>query len=99
MAIELELLMQIVERGCALLGYVPIGNIGMLLLATRLRTAAVLPGGHAVRLVTESRWLQLPLEVSFHVTSAQNALCKSREASACTREPGAALAKSSPKMM
>ena len=56
-------LLQIVERGCALLGYVPIGNIGMLLLATRLRTAAVLPGGHAVRLVTESRWLQLPLEV------------------------------------
>ena len=51
------------ERGCTLLGYVPIGNIGMLLLATRLRTAAVLPGGHAVRLVTESRWLQLPLEV------------------------------------
>jgi hypothetical protein len=57
------LYVQIVERGCALLGYVPIGNIGMLLLATRLRTAAVLPGGHAVRLVTESRWLQLPLEV------------------------------------
>ena len=54
---------QIVERGCALLGYAPIGNIGMLLLATRLRTAALLPGGHAVRLVTESRWLQLPLEV------------------------------------
>ena len=51
------------ERGCALLGYAPIGNIGMLLLATRLRTAALLPGGHAVRLVTESRWLQLPLEV------------------------------------
>ena len=55
--------LQIMERGCALLGYAPIGNIGMLLLATRLRTAAVLPGGHAVRLVTESRWLQLPLQV------------------------------------
>ena len=54
---------QIVERGCALLGYAPIGNIGMLLLATGLRTAALLPGGHAGRLVTESRWLQLPLEV------------------------------------
>ena len=63
--------MQIVERGCALLGYVPIGNIGMLLLATRLRTAAMLPGGHAVRLVTESRWLQLPLQVcsNYHNTS------------------------------
>ena len=59
----MQLIAQIVERGCALLGYVPIGNVGMLLLATRLRTAALLPGGHAVRLVTESRWLQLPLEV------------------------------------
>ncbi len=63
--------MQIMERGCALLGYAPIGNIGMLLLATRLRTAAVLPGGHAVRLVTESRWLQLPLQVHTCAASAQ----------------------------
>jgi len=51
------------ERGCALLGYVPIGNVGMLLLATRLRSAATLPGGRIMRLVTESRWLQLPLPV------------------------------------
>lgn len=56
-------LCQIVERGCALLGYAPIGNIGMLLLATRLRNAATLPGGHIIRLVTESRWLQLALQV------------------------------------
>jgi hypothetical protein len=56
---------QIMERGCALLGYAPIGNIGMLLLATRLRNAATLPGGHIIRLVTESRWLQLPLQVIF----------------------------------
>ena len=54
---------QILERGCALLGYAPVGNIGLLLLATRLRTAATLPGGHIVRLVTESRWMLLPLEV------------------------------------
>ena len=70
------LYMQIVERGCALLGYVPIGNIGMLLLATRLRTAAVLPGGHAVRLVTESRWLQLPLEVFNSNMPHCNSLCE-----------------------
>ena len=54
---------QIVERGCALLGYAPVGNVGLLLLATRLRTAATLPGSHTVRLVTESRWMLLPLEV------------------------------------
>eukprot|EP00884_Botryococcus_braunii_P003715 jgi/Botrbrau1/13344/Bobra.0158s0001.2 len=34
----------------------------MLLVATRTRTAAMLPGGHAVRLVTESRWIQIPLQ-------------------------------------
>ena len=70
------LYMQIVERGCVLLGYVPIGNIGMLLLATRLRTAAVLPSGHAVRLVTESRWLQLPLEVFNSNMPHCNCLCE-----------------------
>ena len=70
-AAEHALRMQIMERGCALLGYAPIGNIGMLLLATRLRTAAVLPGGHAVRLVTESRWLQLPLQVQVCAVTAQ----------------------------
>ena len=56
--------LQILERGCALLGYAPIGNTGMLLLATRLRSAAVLPGGHTIRLVAESRWLQISLLVS-----------------------------------
>ena len=56
--------LQILERGCALLGYAPIGSIGMLLLATRLRSAAVLPGGHLIRLVAESRWLQISLLVS-----------------------------------
>ncbi|BDA46239.1 probable phosphoinositide phosphatase SAC9 [Coccomyxa sp. Obi] len=55
---------EIMERGCALLGYVPIGNVGMLLLATRLRNAATLPGGHIMRLVTESRWMQIPLPES-----------------------------------
>lgn len=54
---------QLLERGCALLGYASLGNLGMLLLATRLRTAAVLPGGHLIRLVAEHKWLQIPLQV------------------------------------
>jgi hypothetical protein len=70
---------QILERGCALLGYAPIGNVGMLLLATRLRSAAVLPGGHVIKLVTESRWLQLPLEVR---------ACTSHLLSPCTHALG-----------
>lgn len=54
---------QVMERGQALLGYVPVGDVGMILLATRLRVAAVLPGGHQVRLVAESKWLHIPLQV------------------------------------
>ncbi len=55
--------MQIIERGCALLGYAPIGHLAFVVLATRVRPAATLPGGHMVRLVAESRWLQVPLQV------------------------------------
>ena len=72
---------QIVERGCALLGYAPIGNMGMLLLATRLRSAAMLPGGHVIKLVTESRWLQLPLEARLQPTPCLP--CTSPGAHAC----------------
>ncbi|KAK9818315.1 hypothetical protein WJX72_010447 [[Myrmecia] bisecta] len=53
---------EIVERGCALLGYAPVGNVGMVLLATRVRPVATLPGGHVVKLVAESKWLQVPLQ-------------------------------------
>ena len=53
---------QIVERGVALLGYAAIGSAGLVLLATRMRPAAVLPGGHVVRLVAESRWVTVPLQ-------------------------------------
>eukprot|EP00891_Asterochloris_glomerata_P005930 jgi/Astpho2/5930/Aster-02418 len=52
--------MQIVERGCALLGYVPIAGTAMVVLATRVRPAATLPGGHidakaATKLSTEEQ--------------------------------------------
>lgn len=53
---------EIIERGCALLGYAPIGHLAFVVLATRVRPAATLPGGHMVRLVAESRWLQVPLQ-------------------------------------
>ena len=56
--------MQVLERGCALLGYVPIAGTAMVVLATRVRPAATLPGGHIVRLVVEHKWLQLPLQAS-----------------------------------
>ena len=54
---------QIVDRGCALLGYAPIGPVAFVVLATRVRPAATLPGGHLVRLVADSKWLHVPLQV------------------------------------
>ena len=49
-------------RASALLGYVPIGNMGLVLLATRIRDVLTLPGGHAVKLVVESKWFTVPLQ-------------------------------------
>lgn len=50
-------------RGTALLGYVPIGGVGLVLLATRIRDVLTLPGGHVVKLVVESKWFNVPLQV------------------------------------
>ena len=52
-----------IMRGSALLGYVPVGNVGLVLLATRIRDVLTLPGGHVVKLVVESKWYTVPLEV------------------------------------
>ena len=49
-------------RGTALLGYVPIGSVALLLLATRIRDVLVLPGGHVIKLVVESKWFTIDLE-------------------------------------
>ena len=57
-----SLLLQIV-RASALLGYVPVGNMGLVLLATRIRDVLTLPGGHVVKLVVESKWFTVPLQV------------------------------------
>lgn len=59
------------ERGCSLLGYVAVGDVGLILIALKARCAALLPGGHQVRLIAESRWIQVPLRVcslSFEAT-------------------------------
>jgi hypothetical protein len=52
-----------VTRGVAVLGYVPVGDCGLVLLATRVKTVVTLPGGHDVNLVTGSAWASVPLEV------------------------------------
>lgn len=54
---------EVVERGYALLGYAAAGPHAGLLLATRVREKAVLPGGHVVYAVTDSQWVLAPLQV------------------------------------
>lgn len=46
-----------------MLGYAVLGTTAVLVLATRTREAAVLPGGHAIRCVTDSKWLSIPVKV------------------------------------
>ncbi|KAL4443884.1 hypothetical protein ABPG75_011621 [Micractinium tetrahymenae] len=53
---------EVVERGYALLGYAVAGPTAGLLLATRVREKAVLPGGHTVYAVTDSQWTLVPLQ-------------------------------------
>jgi hypothetical protein len=52
-----------ITRGVAILGYVPVGDCGLVLLATRVKTVVTLPGGHDINLVTGSAWASVPLEV------------------------------------
>jgi hypothetical protein len=45
------------------LGYVVLGPVGLLLLADSLRVAGLLPGGHEIKTVTQSRWYRISLQV------------------------------------
>lgn len=53
-----------ITRGVAVLGYAPVGDRGLVLLATRVKPVVTLPGGHEVKLVTGSKWASVPLKVS-----------------------------------
>ncbi|KAI5078715.1 hypothetical protein GOP47_0006386 [Adiantum capillus-veneris] len=49
----------------AILGYTVIGNVSLLLVATKLKTSVQqLPGGGTVCLVEESQWIKIPLRYS-----------------------------------
>ena len=51
------------QRASAVLGLAPLpaAGVALLLLATRVRTAVVLPGDHDVFAVTEATWVKIPL--------------------------------------
>lgn len=55
---------QILGKGKAALGYVVVGNCGLLLLAENARVSAVLPGRHKVRTVTNTKWHRIPCQVT-----------------------------------
>ena len=52
---------EIIERGYALLGYAVVGTTAGILLATRVRDKGTLPGGHSIHLITDSKWVLVPL--------------------------------------
>lgn len=51
-------------HGKAVLGYAVLGPVALLLVAEAVRVSAVLPGGHQVKTVTQSRWHRINLQVN-----------------------------------
>mmetsp|Transcript_40468 Transcript_40468/g.72680 ORF Transcript_40468/g.72680 Transcript_40468/m.72680 type:complete len:334 (-) Transcript_40468:869-1870(-) len=49
-------------RACAILGYAALNDVALMLLATRVRVAVTLPGGHQIMTVSESQWMRVPLQ-------------------------------------
>lgn len=48
--------------GRAILGYAALGNLALLLIATRLTAGVGLPGGGCVYTVAECQWIKIPLQ-------------------------------------
>ncbi|KAF8060490.1 SAC9 [Scenedesmus sp. PABB004] len=53
---------EVLGHGKAVLGYSVLGPVALLLLAEAVRVSAVLPGGHEVKTVTQSRWHRIALQ-------------------------------------
>ena len=49
------------ESGSAILGFVVLAGWVLVLIARRTRVSMVLPGGHEVHTVTDSKWFRIPL--------------------------------------
>jgi hypothetical protein len=54
---------QVLAHGKALLGYTVLGPVALLLVAEAVRVSGVLPGGHLIKTVTQSRWHRINLQV------------------------------------
>ncbi|EFJ45105.1 hypothetical protein VOLCADRAFT_94600 [Volvox carteri f. nagariensis] len=62
---------QILVSAPYILGYVVIGQWGLLLVAEKFRVSAILPGTHEVKTVTKSHWLKIPLQINLSMQSVQ----------------------------
>jgi hypothetical protein len=56
-------LLQVLAHGKALLGYTVLGPVALLLLAEAVRVSGVLPGGHEIKTVVQSKWHRINLQV------------------------------------
>lgn len=53
--------LQVVAIAKHVLGYIVVGTTGLLLVAEKVKTTAILPGGHEVKTVITSKWHRIPL--------------------------------------
>ncbi|KAH7615657.1 hypothetical protein Ndes2526B_g09598 [Nannochloris sp. 'desiccata'] len=68
-----------IARGTTLLGFTATDTLAGLLLATKTTTKAMLPGGHAINLVTDARWELLPLDSSSSAANHPTAAAAEQE--------------------
>lgn len=62
--------LQVLAHGKAVLGYTVLGPVALLLLAEAVRVSGVLPGGHEIKTVVQSKWHRINLQVSVCLQSA-----------------------------
>jgi hypothetical protein len=62
-ACVLHLVLQVLAHGKAVLGFTVLGPVALLLLAEAVRVSGVLPGGHEIKTVTQSKWHRINLQV------------------------------------
>jgi hypothetical protein len=54
---------QVLAHGKSLLGYTVLGPVALLLVAESVRVSGLLPGGHLIKTVTQSKWHRVSLQV------------------------------------
>jgi hypothetical protein len=72
------LMLQVLGCGKAVLGYVVYGPVALLLMAESVRVSAILPGGHEIKTVTQSKWHRISLQVHMAaLASVASSICNS----------------------